>query len=224
MTNMEQNSFEWGMHRIGRWNGSEIWQLMKPGRGKDQIFGATALTYIEEVAAQRGLSDIYKTDFEHFKEYDNLVTAGSKFIDWGHEQEFAGVMNFQLMTGCEVEECGSIDHPSIRNFSASPDRIVTIDGQREILEVKCPMPKSFGKYKMEIHDAQDLLGVKPEYYYQVQAEMCVTGLPMANLVFYCPFMRNPIHRIRVAADEAVWAEFAARIMRAEEMITVLWRD
>ena len=95
---MEQNTFEWGMHRVGRWNGSEIWQLMKSGRGKDQIFGATAMTYIEEVAAQRGLSDIYKTDFEMFKEYDNLVTAGSKFIDWGHENEPGGVMNLQLLT------------------------------------------------------------------------------------------------------------------------------
>lgn len=221
---MEQNTFEWGMHRLGRWNGSEIWQLMKSGRGKDQIFGATAMTYIEEVAAQRGLSDIYKTDFEMFKEYDNLVTAGSKFIDWGHENEAGGVMNFQLLTGCEVEECGSIDHPTIPNFSASPDRIVTVKGEREILEVKCPMPKSFGKYKMEIHDAADLLSVKPEYFYQVQAEMCVTGLKIANLVFFCPFMKNPIHRIRIAADDAVWAEFDIRIRKAEELISTLWTE
>ena len=133
-------------------------------------------------------------------------------------------MNFQLLTGCEVEECGSIDHPSIPNFSASPDRIVTIKGDRQILEVKCPMQKAFGKYKMEVHDVQDLLGVKPEYYYQVQAEMCVTGLRMANLVFFCPFMKNPIHWVRVPADEAVWCEFEVRIRRAEEMITMLWRD
>ena len=54
--------------------------------------------------------------------------------------------------------------------------------------------------------------------------MCVTGLKVANLVFFCPFMKNPIHRIRIAADEAVWAEFNIRIRKAEELISTLWTE
>ena len=223
-TEFSQNSFQWGMHRIGRWNASEIWQLMKPGRGKDAMFGQTALTYIEEVAAQRGLDDLYKSDVEFFKEYDNLVSVSSKFTEWGHEQEDVAAMNFALTYGYDLQECGSVDHPTIQNLSASPDRIAVKDGVKEILEIKCPLPKAFGKYRMEIHDTQDLLGVKPEYYYQVQAQMCCTGITMTNLVFWCPFMRSKIHRIRVAADRNVFAEFATRIGKAEEMINTLWTE
>lgn len=79
-------------------------------------------------------------------------------------------------------------------------------------------------YTYSTTQAAQLLGVKPEYYYQVQAEMCVTGLKVANLVFFCPFMKNPIHRIRIAADEAVWAEFETRIRKAEELIATLWTE
>lgn len=78
-------------------------------------------------------------------------------------------------------------------------------------------------YTYSTTQAAQLLGVHRVTLYRWVKDG-LAGVRMANLVFFCPFMKNPIHWVRVPADEAVWCEFEVRIRRAEEMITMLWRD
>lgn len=214
---IEQGSKEWKLSRLGNFTGSRIGDLMTSGK-KGEMFGNTALSYIYEVCAERDLLQKYIEDDYYFEIYQQQVSFSNKYTDWGHEVEGFAAERYQLVTGCELEECESIQHPTIPYFSASPDRIAIKDALRKVVEVKCPTPKKFMEYMNEIKDNDTLKSVNPIYFYQTQAEMSCTGLDKADFVGFCPFLKHNIHIVEITRDEAVIAEFEKRITAANEII------
>lgn len=214
---IEQGSKEWFISRLGKITGSRIGDLMTSGR-KGEMFGKTAIPYIYEVCAERDLLQKYIDDDYLFEIYQQQVSISNKFIEFGHDNEDFAAERYQLVTGCELEECESIQHPTIPHFSASPDRIAIKDGLRKVVEIKVPLPKTFMEYMAEVKDNETLKAVNPKYFYQVQAEMACTGLDKADFVVFCPFLKHNIHVVEITRDEAVIAEFEKRIMAANEII------
>lgn len=214
---IEQGSFGWLRQRLGNFTGSRIGDLMTSGK-KGELFGKTALSYIYEVAAERNLLPKYIEDDYYFEIYQQQISFSNKYTDWGHEVENLAAERYQLITRCELEECESIQHPTIPYFSASPDRIAIKDGSRKVVEIKCPLPKTFMEYMAEVKDNETLKSVNPKYYYQTMAEMACTGLDKADFVVFCPFLKHNIHIVEITRDEAVIAEFEKRIMAANEII------
>lgn len=214
---IEQGSSEWLKQRLGKITGSRIGDLMTSGR-KGEMFGKTAISYIYEVCAERDLLQKYIDDDYLFEIYQQQVSISNKFIEFGHGNEDFAAERYQLATGCELEECESIQHPTISHFSASPDRIAIKDGLRKVVEIKVPLPKTFMEYMAEVKDNETLKSVNPKYYYQTMAEMACTGLDKADFVVFCPFLKHNIHIVEITRDEAVIAEFEKRIMAANEII------
>lgn len=214
---IEQGSKEWLISRLGNFTGSRIGDLMISGK-KGELFGKTALSYIYEVASERNLLPKYIKDDYLFEIYQQQVSVGNKYIDWGHENEDFAVECYQLVTECELEDCESIQHPTIPFFSASPDRIATKHGAKRVVEVKCPLPKTFMEYMAEVKDNATLKSVNPKYFYQVQGEMAVTNLQEADFVVFCPFLKHNIHIVKITRDDAVIAEFEKRITEANKII------
>lgn len=214
---IEQGSKEWFISRLGKITGSRIGDLMTSGK-KGEMFGKTALSYIYEVCAERDLLQKYIDDDYLFEIYQQQVSISNKFIEFGHDNEDFAAERYQLVTRCELEECESIQHPTIPFFSASPDRIAIKDGLRKVVEIKVPLPKTFMEYMAEVKDNETLKAVNPKYFYQVQAEMACTGLDKADFVVFCPFLKHNIHVVEITRDEAVIAEFEKRIMAANEII------
>lgn len=222
--NFEQNTIAWKMARLGNWNGSEIHQLMKAGRGKDKMFGDTAMTYIYEVAAQRNLLPKYREDEAYFMEYDELNFGGNKFTDYGHlhEDEAAAVVRMFYDDVATIETCGSFQHDTIPNLAASPDRIMTlVSGESGVLEIKCPQPKAWMRYKAEIEDAETLKAVKPEYYWQLQAEMMCSGKEWAYICFFSHFEQGGLYMVHVNLEESAAHEIKERVLAAENIINNL---
>lgn len=214
---IEQGSFEWLRQRLGNFTGSRLSDLMVSGK-RGEMFGKTALAYIYEVASERNLLPKYIKDDYLFEIYLQQVSVGNKYIDWGHENEDFAAERYQLVTGCELEECESIRHPTIPYFSASPDRTSVKDGTKKVVEFKCPLPKTFMEYMAEVKDNETLKAVNPKYFYQVQAEMSCTGLDKADFVVFCPFLKHNIHIVEITRDDAVIAEFERRIPEANKII------
>lgn len=214
---IEQNSSEWLKSRIGFFTGSRIGDLMTSGK-KGEMFGKTALSYIYEVCAERDLLQKYIDDDYLFDIYQQQVSINNKFIEFGHDNEDFAAERYQLVTECKLEECESIQHPTISHFSASPDRIAIKDGLRKVVEIKVPLPKTFMEYMAEVKDNETLKSVNPKYYYQTMAEMACTGLDKADFVVFCPFLKHNIHIVEITRDEAVIAEFEKRITAANEII------
>lgn len=214
---IEQGSREWLKQRLGKITGSRIGDLMTSGK-KGEMFGKTALSYIYEVCAERDLLQKYMDDDYLFEIYQRQVSINNKFIEFGHDNEDFAAERYQLVTECKLEECESIQHPTISHFSASPDRIAIKDGLRKVVEIKVPLPKTFMEYMAEVKDNETLKSVNPKYYYQTMAEMACTGLDKADFVVFCPFLKHNIHIVEITRDEAVIAEFEKRIMAANEII------
>ena len=214
---IEQGSSEWVKQRLGKITGSRIGDLMTSGK-KGEMFGKTALSYIYEVCAERDLLQKYMDDDYLFEIYQRQVSINNKFIEFGHDTEDFAAERYQLVTECKLEECESIQHPTISHFSASPDRIAIKDGLRKVVEIKVPLPKTFMEYMAEVKDNETLKSVNPKYYYQTMAEMACTGLDKADFVVFCPFLKHNIHIVEITRDEAVIAEFEKRIMAANEII------
>lgn len=214
---IEQGSSEWLKQRLGKITGSRIGDLMTSGK-KGEMFGKTALSYIYEVCAERDLLQKYMDDDYLFEIYQRQVSINNKFIEFGHDNEDFAAERYQLVTECKLEECESIQHPTISHFSASPDRMAIKDGLRKVVEIKVPLPKTFMEYMAEVKDNETLKSVNPKYYYQTMAEMACTGLDKADFVVFCPFLKHNIHIVEITRDEAVIAEFEKRIMAANEII------
>ena len=214
---IEQGSKEWLVSRLGFFTGSRIGDLMTSGK-KGELFGKTALSYIYEVCAERDLLQSYIDDDYLFEIYQQQVSISNKFIEFGHDNEDFAAERYQLVTGCELKECESIQHPAIPYFSASPDRIAIKGGMKKVVEIKCPLPKTFMEYMAEVKDNNTLKSANPKYYYQTMAEMACTGLSKADFVVFCPFLKHNIHIVEITRDEAVIAEFEKRIMAANEII------
>lgn len=214
----EQNTEQWKKDRLGCFNASAIGDLMSSGRKKDELFGQTAMTYIYSIASERDLLKAYLEDDYLWEIYQNQVGFSNRYTDWGHEQEPLAIEEYERITGRKCEETERIMHPEIPYYASSPDRFSYDNGERIVIEVKSPMPKAYMKYRNEIKDNESLKAVEPKYYYQVQSQLHTTGCKQADFICFCPFMKHPLHIVRITADKEVHKEIEHRIKEAEKII------
>lgn len=237
----DQRTKDWRIERLGKFTGSRISDLMVSGKKKDEVFGSTAKALIYEVMAERDLSSATISDENIWDKYLDLTTAHSKpmqfgtdneqdaidaFEDWLHCNQDAISINghVYLTSNLEVLRGGSQDHPSIANFSASPDAVVYCIDTGEVVavvETKVPLPKTYMLYRSEVRDADTLKAVNPGYYYQTHAEMMVTGTTACFFVCYEPFLIHSRHIARIDANPDTIALIEQRLALAEEYINNL---
>jgi len=232
-----QRTSDWRIERLGKFTGSRIGDLMKSGRSKAQTFGETAISYLYELIAERNLNSEVLGNDEMWDSYINLTTATSKamsfgtdneedaldaFDNWLHRQPnitIAGVQyNPQRLS---VVRTGSISHPTIPNFAASPDSVVVDNLNGDVIatvEAKVPLPKTYIKYKVEVTDAAGLKSANDAYYHQVHAEMMCAQTPVTFFVTYQPFLRDGLNVVEIALDEATAKAMEERIALAEDFI------
>jgi hypothetical protein len=216
-----QHTLEWYRKRLGKITGSRVGDLMKSSRKKDEIFGDTAKSYIYQLASERDMNPNIVEDDELFELYLQQVGFSSKAIEWGNQQEENARQLYIKNTGRNMAETGLCVHPTIPNFGSSPDGYYYDSGDKGTLEVKCPNQNTFMKYKVEISDNASLLLTKPEYFFQCQSHMMVTGASWCDFVVYCPFQRNPIHITRIFPDGSCFDMIEKRIRIANDIIDEL---
>lgn len=221
---IEQGSKEWFLSRLGKFTGSVIGDLMTKGRAKDKLFGDKAMTLIYKVASERCLLPAYIEDDYLWEIYQNQVSFSNKYTQFGHENEGLAIEVYEEIKGVKCDEVDSVQHPTISNYAASPDRLVTIGGERIVCEVKCPKPEVFMEYRHKVVDNATLKSMESKYFFQVQAELAVTGCKNADFIVFCPFLRPNIHIVRITADEEAQKEIEYRISEAEKIIESILKN
>lgn len=221
---IEQGSKDWFLCRLGKFTGSVIGDLMTKGKAKDKPFGDKAMTLIYKVASERCLLPSYIEDDYLWEIYHEQVSFTNKYMQFGKDNECLAIEVYEGVKNVTCEEAPSVQHPTILNFAASPDRLVEIDGERIVCEVKCPKPEVFMEYKHKIVDNDSLKAVESKYFYQVQAEMMCCGCKQADFIVFCPFLKPNIHIVRITADEAVQKEIELRIAEAEKIIEEILKN
>lgn len=215
-TTAAQRSLQWFRERWGKFTGSKVAALMGCGRKKGDTFSATARAYICQVAAERMFNPAFLADDEVFQSYLDTIELHSRAVQWGIEQEDSAKSLFMRLyhPGKELIETSSCPHPALPFFAASPDGIVRdFDDQGSMLaiEIKCPQPATFVAYRDSITDGATLKVAKPEYYWQVLAEMACTGAEAADFVAYCPWLSTPLHVVRILPDPTDTALMLSRV-------------
>lgn len=221
--NIEQRSLDWYRSRIGNFTGSRISELMKSGRKKEDVFSQTAKSYIYQIAAERMFNETFLNDDDVFQDYIDQTSYQTKAMQWGELQEDAARKLYKDIYHPEdiLSEVSLCTHDKIPHFAASPDGVIYYDrpnGKTKVLEIKCPNINAFMLYRTEIHDAESLKEVKPEYYWQIMAEMACTSADCATFITYSPWLKDPLHVADIERNEEDIALMESRVLLANDMV------
>lgn len=211
MEQQMQDSFEFS--RYGKFTASEISKLLKSGRGKDELFGDTAKTYINEKIAECLTGE-------------SKPSIKSVATDWGLENERDAVLFFEMITGKSVHHYGVGEYKffTYKNIGGcSPDGI--IESENANIQVKCPfLVANMIPYLLIKGDRQQWLKKnEPDYYAQCQFEMMCCGTNKCYFVVYAGAERmiEHFHRmvvIELLPDEELQKELDMRITAAAKIL------
>lgn len=131
-------------------------------------------------------------------------------LEWGKENEAYARSRYSEKFNREVLNENFIFLDDKFKAGCSPDGIVFND---RLIEIKCPF-NSTNHIKSIMSNY-----IKPEYKYQMQFQMLVTGLSKCDFVSYDPRCGNKdLHVIEVLKDEAIQLKLRERILFASEKI------
>ena len=203
----EQKTMEWFEARMGFFNASDLPKLMTKGRGKDEVWGATAKAVIDKVIVERSMTP------EGRKMYvGELMAKEFRPTRWGNEHEPAARTLVSEMIGEDVREVGSIIHPQISYFRGSADGI-TASGIP--VEIKCPYDPL--KHQANLHLVKSGIDLKHEYYAQIQSHMMIHGADKCYFASYDPRRAEPdnLALIEVPRDDVFIAAIKERLEAAQ---------
>lgn len=178
----EQRTDEWYEARLGKATASNFSAIM--ARGKNG-----------ELAARKNYRAQLVSERLTATKADNFSSAS---MQWGVETEDTARLRYELRSGNTVEDCGFFAHEKLQ-AGASPDGLVGEDG---LVEIKCPNSATH----IDTLKRQD---IPPQYYWQVQGQMWITGRKWCDFVSFDP---------RMPANAQL---FIKRIERDDEAIKTL---
>ena len=110
-----------------------------------------------------------------------VSTEQLKPMDWGIRFEPIVKQYLEKLWNCKVYECGRMKHTTQKKLGASPDGLVTTEGNKygRLVEIKCPFSRKVG------------LGIPQDYWMQMQIQMEVTNLIECEYVEVEILSKNP---------------------------------
>lgn len=208
-----QRTDNWYLARKGMLTASEIVNIMTKGRGKDEVFGKTALTYMNDKITERFMED------DMFVYYMNDVKKSTPAMRWGTEYEDTAREQYELAKDVKVMDCPFMRLKDFEDYvGGSPDgRLSTLD---RIIEIKCPYNPTVHIEHCKWSKPEDLKAGNPQYYAQVQLNMEITGTKICDFISYSPLFRNglDLHILEVPYDEEFMKALMERIALAVDYI------
>lgn len=192
-------------NRNGNFTSSEIFRLMKPGKGSG-TYSVDADTYIDECNMERRLKRALESEID------------SKACSWGNCVEKQGFNKL----GIEYTLCSqaTIQHPNILWYSGTPDAVTN----ETVADLKCPytlksfcqlLDPGYDKGKM-IYDAMTIEAVRwnhkdgDKYYWQIVSNAILTNKKTGRLIVYCPY-EDELEEIKKLSDgnpDYSWIRFS----------------
>ena len=155
---IEQRTTEWKIARLGKWNASEIGNLMKTS--KDGGFSDTAMSYIRKVAAERFINKELLQDVDAMEEFFRTTDITTKAMQYGTDNEPYARSLYAKVMGVEVIEVGSKQYKDT-NICASPDGIAKY--KEDVgCEFKCPKLETYMLYKEAFKFDKEQIGNRVE--------------------------------------------------------------
>ena len=227
-----QGTHDWFKARLGYITSSNVHYVMKAARAtkanpNPDVFSDTAKGYLYQVASERNLQQYVLDDPDVFDEYLYRTEISNKAIRYGQENEdIARNVYAELVAAKQnqdVVQAGFIIHPTIEHYGDSPDGVVVNEAGKPIgtIEIKCPKPETFMRYKANIHNAEDLKAEKPEYYWQCQSHCECNNVQWCDFIFFDKMQVNGFVCIRIERNEEDIAAMKERIVLANQFVDEL---
>lgn len=189
-----QGSPEWFAQRLGKVTASRLTDVLAKVKTGE---AAARANYRAELVAERLTG----------KSAEGFTNAAMK---WGTECEPLARAAYEAEFGLLVTEVAMIPHPTIAMTGASPDGLVSIDGQ---IEIKCPETKS--------HIDTILSKAAPaKYIPQIQWQLACTGRAWCDFVSFDPRMPSEMQMFvcRVLRDDNLIREYEAEVVNFLEEV------
>jgi len=196
----QQGTEEWAAERIGMVTGSPIAALFTTGKG------LTRATYREHLRVEILTGQRSKASFTNSK------------TEWGHEQEPAARMAYEIASGRDVKKHGFI---KLNNMNVGCSLDGSVDDMAGIVEIKCPDSHTHFSYIVANE-------VPKEYVPQVNHNLWVTGAKFCDFISFDP--RAPeglqlliVHYVPdesvIKAHEAAVFQFLMELKRDVKILT-----
>lgn len=186
----------WLERRRGKITGSHFGDLIGSGRGKDEVFTQTGLTYLRRVAAER---------------FGSYYVTSAKSMEWGTENEAEAIAEYIKVNGVPVNSAPFQFFEYTQEIGCTPDGIVSPGG---CIEVKCP-------YDPAVHVNTLLTQKVPkDYEWQVIGHLLCTGSDWCDFISFDPRMDGPTRLcvIRVERDETLIQFLTERLQMAADTV------
>lgn len=178
---VEQGSDEWLSIRLGKVTASGVADVLAKTKS-----GASASrgNYLIKLALQRVTGQIEES-------FTNDA------MQWGIDNEAQARVAYEIKSGNFVDQVAFVEHPTMKDFGASPDGMINSDG---LVEIKCPNSATHWSY-IKANEPPT------KYYIQMQAQMACTGRLWCDFVSFDPRMPD---RSKL---------FIKRVLRSNEFIS-----
>ena len=200
---VEQNTPEWFALRAGMPTASAFSNLLTAKGGKP---GAALHTYANKLASEK------------FSDFIPETFPGNYATRRGHELEPDAREYYAFTNEVEVFQIGFVTDDA-ETMGCSPDSLIGDDG---LLEIKCLGPTKHIE-SLRYVDAGEC---PPDYRYQVQGQLMITGRQYCDLFFYDPVY--PKVHIRILPDfklnMALTTGVKAVIDERDEILEMLHRQ
>lgn len=200
-----QRTYEWKEARRGMFTASGIYKLM----------GAKGLGQTGESYVMEKVTEALGVDLNEVSTYA---------MQYGIDMEPQAKAYYEQSFNCSITDVGFIVASWCSESGASPDGI--INGEK-LIEIKCPFNPVHHTQNLLIKSADDLKKLRPEYYWQVQHQMAVTGYQKCDFVSFCPAFISEINgkfsginrmiAITIEANQADIELLKSRIFEAVEL-------
>ena len=170
--------------RIGNFTSSEIYKLIKKGRGKNDLFSAAGMTYIKEKKIEKRMGRSIQ------------VESYSRSMAWGIFMEM--IVFSKIGLEYKIESKDTDLHPTINGWSGSKDLIVP---NKKIADIKCYELKKFALYTGAIlkGDLNEIKQDFPKEYWQLVSNAIINDVPNAEIITYIPY-ESELEEIRQMAE------------------------
>ena len=169
--NIQQNSEEWDLIRLGKFTASTCDKLLSDENSK----GYKEL--IEKIAEERFTGEPCQSK----------AWKGNSFTDRGHELEPLAIQNYERESFETVKQVGFVEKDSW--CGCSPDGLI---GDDKLIQVKCVIFRTHVEYSK-------LLKPPANYYKQMQFELFVTERD--KNIFYCYHPKLSPIEIEIGRDD-----------------------
>lgn len=165
--------------RWGKFTSSNIYKLIKEGRGKED-FSAPGLTYIQEKAIERKMQSCLDGG------------AHTQALAWGNFMEL--VVYSILGVQYQISSKETTPHPIHGKYWSGSKDLFTINNEtgkmESIAEIKCYQKKNFALYTDCILK-KDIKLLKTEFqkeYWQIVSNVCIESVDIGEAITYMPYV------------------------------------